>query len=72
MAKFTSEEYQLIKQDIVKWAKNILVFSGPAIVIGLTALQAGDAKIAAVAFGQALYSAVVDLLKKYLQETKYV
>lgn len=71
MAKFTSEEYQLIKQDILKWAKNILIFSGPAIVIGLGALQTNEPKIALMAFGQALYAAVLDLIKKYMQENKY-
>jgi hypothetical protein len=69
----TSEAYELIKQDVIKAVKNVLKFSGPSLLIGLVSLQQGwDVKIALVAFGQALFSAFVDLAQKYLREDKYI
>ena len=68
----TSEAYQLIKEDLKKWLKNFVVFSGPAILAGLLAFQQGwDAKVGLTAFGIALYGAIIDLFKKFVSETRY-
>lgn len=64
-----SEKFSLNKEDLKKWGKNTLVFLAPALIIFLTAIQAG------VPVKEALYSiylwglnVAIDLLKKFVQE----
>lgn len=64
-----SKRFELNKEDLKKWAKNTLTFLAPALIIFLTAIQAG------VPVKEALYSIYlwglnvsIDLLKKFIQE----
>jgi hypothetical protein len=67
----TSEAYELIKQDLYKWGMNFLKFSAPAVLVGLVALKGGSLEVALTSFGWAIYGAFIDLLKKYVEETRY-
>jgi hypothetical protein len=50
----------------MKWANNVLIFSAPAVIIFLTALQQkNDLNLAWGAAYQALITALIDLLLKY-------
>ena len=72
MAKIKSEEFQLTKQDVVKWSKNALIFSAPALLVFLTQIQAGvpiDDAMSAVYLW--LLNTLVDLVRKFIQENKY-
>ncbi len=73
MAKIiTSEVYQLIKQDVKKWLNNQKIFILPALLVFLLAIQQGQSVETAL---NAVYvwglGAVIDLLRKYIGETKY-
>jgi len=64
-----SKRFTLNKQDLIKWGKNTLIFLAPALIIFLTAIQAG------VPVKEALYSiylwglnVLIDILKKFVQE----
>lgn len=67
----TSEAYQLIKQDVIKWGRNFLIFSAPALLVGLVAFKGGNVEIAFTAFLWAFYGGVVDLLKKFVEQNSY-
>lgn len=67
----TSEEQQLIWADIKKWGYNALVFSSPAVLVGLVALQSNAPKVAFFIFAKELYTILVDLYKKWAGEAKY-
>ncbi len=65
----TSGQYVIDLDDIKKWAYNVLIFSSPAIVIGLTAYEGAIDSDAAVAVGaSAFFGAMVDLIKKFCQD----
>lgn len=56
----------LNKQDIKKWAKNTVLFSSPAILAFLLAVQSGaDLDFAKGAAAQAFLASSIDLLKKF-------
>lgn len=56
----------LNKADILKWAKNTLLFSLPAITVFLIALRGGvDPRLALGMAYQALIASSLDLLTKY-------
>lgn len=64
-----SKRFTLNKEDVKKWAINTLTFLAPALIIFLTAIQAG------VTVKEALYAIYlwglnvsIDLLKKFIQE----
>lgn len=73
MAKIvTSDAYELIKQDIKKWAINTALFLAPAGLIFLVAIRDN------VPLEQALYliylwllNTAIDLLRKYVEKTRY-
>lgn len=66
-----SEPGMMTKEDWKRWAKNILIFSSPLLILFLTELQKGtDVKQAAVLVYAALINAVIDLLRKYLAGEK--
>lgn len=73
MAKIiTSEAYQLIKQDVKKWLNNQKIFILPALLVFLLAIQQGQSVETAL---NAVYvwvlGAIIDLLRKWIGETKY-
>lgn len=73
MAKIiTSEAYQLIKQDVIKWLGNQKIFILPALLVFLLAIQQGQSVETAL---NAVYvwglGAIIDLLRKWIGETKY-
>lgn len=55
----------LTKQDFIKWAKNLLIFSTPAILAFLSALQTHDFTFALGAGYSALAASGLDLYGKY-------
>jgi len=64
-----SARFTLNKEDLKKWGLNTLTFLAPALIIFLTAIQAG------VPVKEALYSiylwglnVTIDLLKKFIQQ----
>ena len=62
-------QFQLNVEDVKKWAKNIILFAGPALLIGMTMYQqTGNIQTARTAFMVALYGIVVDLLRKFLAD----
>lgn len=66
--KPTSFKNNLNTEEWEKWAKNTLLFSTPAILAVLLALQSGQNVELAVGAGySALLAAVIDLIKKYRQ-----
>lgn len=73
MAKIiTSDAYELIKQDIRKWAINTAIFLAPVVLIFLVAIRDN------VPLNEALYliylwllNTVIDLVRKYVEKTKY-
>lgn len=73
MAKvITSEAYKLIKQDFIKWFNNQKVFIIPALIVFLVAIQQGASlKEASLAVYTWALGAVLDILRKYVQENKY-
>lgn len=65
-----SEKFHLNSEDVKRWGKNTLIFSTPAIIAGLIALQTNsDPKIAIGAMYQALIAAAIDLLRKFLADS---
>lgn len=67
-----SPKNKLIKQDMIKWTKNTLLFSSPAIIAFLTVLQGGGSFEFALGAGySALTAAIIDLLKKFIAENEY-
>jgi len=64
---------ELIAQDWKRWAHNAFVFSSGSILVFLIALQSGATlQQALVALYGAIINAVIDLIKKYQAEIKYV
>ncbi len=59
------EKDHLSKEDVQKWAKNLLIFSIPAILAFLAALQTGGFTFAIGAGYSALLAAGIDLFRKY-------
>lgn len=63
----------LLSQDWQRWAKNVFIFSSPAVLVFLIALQSGaTVQQAAVALYGAVINAVIDLIKKFQAEVKYI
>ena len=61
-----SPKYSLNEVDIERWSRNLLIFSSPAIIAFLVALQSGvPIRQAALAIYPAIINALIDLLKKY-------
>lgn len=61
-----SPKNSLSQEDLARWAKNVLIFSSPALIAFLVALQSGmSLKQASLAIYPALMNAAIDLLKKY-------
>lgn len=66
-----SPKYSLNKEDLKNWGKNLLIFFGPSLLLGIGALQAGfDWKYALGVFSAGVLNALTDLLRKYLAENK--
>lgn len=60
----------LSKEDIQKWAKNLLVFFAPAFIIFLMALQSGaELKDALLPVYSWLLGTLIDLFKKFKADT---
>jgi hypothetical protein len=58
----------LTKEDLVKWGRNTLIFSAPALIAFLLSIQSGGNFNIAIGFAsQALIAALIDLLRKYSQ-----
>ena len=67
-----SDKKELIKEDYIKWAKNLLIFSSGSIVVFLIVLQQGGTfQEATVALYGALINALIDLFRKWEGETRY-
>lgn len=65
-----SKKDSLTREDLIKWSKNVLVFSIPALLAFLIALQGKDIThtqltIAGGMALQAVIASLIDLLKKY-------
>ena len=73
MAKIiTSDAYQLIKQDIQKWARNQAIFFLPALLVFLVSIQKGESiEVAFNAVYVWVLGAIIDLVRKYIGENKY-
>jgi hypothetical protein len=72
MAVIKSKERSLIRQDIYKWLKNALVFSGPAsLVLCADLIELVPNNTAYGALAIAFYGMAVDLYKKWLNANKY-
>ena len=73
MAKqIVSEKYKLIKQDLLKWGKNALIFAAPMLVVFLTSIQAGQPLNEALnVVWLYMLNVFIDLLKKFVKENKY-
>lgn len=68
-----SLENQLTKEDVFRSAKNALLFASPLLILALTELQAGKSfediyKLLLAA----VINIVIDLLRKFKNESKYV
>ena len=64
-----SGRFELTASDIERWAKNILTFSLPALIVFLTALRSG-VSVQEAAFAMITSQVVIDLFKKWLSENK--
>jgi hypothetical protein len=63
----------LLSQDWKRWAKNAFIFSAPALLVFLIALQSGATlQQAGIALYGAAINAVIDFIKKYQAEVKYI
>ena len=72
MTGTVSKTGELRKEDIAKWLRNALIFSGPAILVLLADLRELIPENAAWgALALALYGMAVDLFKKWMQENRY-
>ena len=61
-----SNKNSLSREDVGKWLKNTMIFSAPALLAFLVALQGGsDMQFALGAGYSALIGATIDLIKKY-------
>jgi hypothetical protein len=70
--EITSSKNELIKEDIARWFKNLLIFSSPALILFLTSVQAGDPfEISGKILLVALINALIDLLRKFTGENQY-
>ena len=68
-----SPKWQLKPDDYKKWARDIFIFSIPALIVFLTVLQqGGTVQEAGVAIYTWLLSALINLLQKLATEKKYV
>lgn len=62
-----SKRFTLNKEDVTKWLTNTAIFLAPALLVFLTAIQAGmPVKQAMLAVYTYLLNVVIDLLKKYV------
>jgi hypothetical protein len=67
-----SKANNLIKEDYQKWAKNVLIFASPALLVLFADLSEFVPKNAAWgALALALYGIGIDLFKKWLKENRY-
>lgn len=65
-----SNKFTLNGADGRRWVQNTLVFSAPAILTMLVALQTGgDLKVALYMGYQAILAAAIDLVKKFIAGT---
>lgn len=64
-----SDRFSLTREDWNKWTRDTILFTGPAVLLFLTALSAGKSLEEAVLilYG-AMLNALTNLLKKYLSE----
>lgn len=68
----TSEAYELIKQDVIKWARNAAIFLAPAVGVAITSYTAtGDYKIALGAVLTWVANTLLDLYRKWAGEAQY-
>jgi hypothetical protein len=67
-----SSQYELTIDDVEKWVRNSLIFLAPALIVFLTAIQAGTPFDEAIKI-MYLYglNVAIDLLKKFVNENKY-
>lgn len=63
--KEESVRNSLNSAETKRWAKNMLLFSSPALLAFLTGLQSGDYRFAFGAGYSALLSALIDLIRKF-------
>lgn len=72
MAVVKSLRNKLIAQDVKRWGRNTLIFTSPALIVFLMALQAGvPVKEALFAMYPAFINLLIDLLRKYKNEARY-
>ncbi|MDQ5931254.1 MAG: hypothetical protein QG674_420 [Patescibacteria group bacterium] len=65
------ENFGLTQADLKKVVKNALIFFAPALLIFLLEIQGGgDIKVAIVAIKLWAINTAIDLLKKYIAESK--
>lgn len=68
-----SNKREIVREDVVKWIKNLLIFSSGSIIVFLVVLQQGGTfQQAGVALYGALVNALIDLFRKWEGETKYI
>lgn len=66
--KPASEKNSLNRDELTRWGKNALIFSSPAVVAFLVALQSGSSlEMAKGAALQALLASLIDLFRKFRQ-----
>ena len=64
-----SKRFNINEEEIMKWARNALLFAAPALVIFLTELQAGHSfDEAFIALKVWAMSTAIDFLRKYLKD----
>lgn len=69
----TSPRWKLQPEDYKKWARDIFIFSIPALIVALTVLQQGGTmQEASVAVYTWLLSALINLLQKLASEKTYI
>ncbi|MDQ3008824.1 MAG: hypothetical protein M3Q81_04485 [bacterium] len=67
--KVQSERFKLTIQDMKKWARNVLLFTAPSLIIFLGAINQGvPIEQAGLVLQAALLNACIDLLKKFVTE----
>lgn len=60
-----SKKNKLNRSEVKAWARNTLLFSSPALLAFLTALQGGSLEFALGAGYSALLASLIDLIKKF-------
>lgn len=62
-----SGRVELNNEDVKKWVKNTIIFLAPALLVFLTAVQAGvPVQQALLAVYTYMLNVVIDLLKKFI------